>query len=155
MMTNANKTLKHLKSIVPETEHYGNVYSVIINVDGFEYCGKAHLHPDDVDFESELVGYTIAHIRAIKKALVAYRDCAEIEYFVANQLLTDIMQNQDPEKVDPTFKLRKKVYHTKKVWTDYQVAVRTTQEALKKYLNNQDKAITSIKRQRELQDKAN
>ena len=155
MMTNAKKALKHLKSITPETEHCGNVYSVVINVDGFEYCGKAHLHPDDKDFESELVGYTIAHIRAIKKALITCRDVAEIEYQIANQILTDIMQNQDPEKVDPTFKLRKKVYHTKKVWNDYQEAVRTTQEALKNYLNNQDKAITSIKRQRELQDKAN
>lgn len=155
MMTNAKKALKHLKSITPETEHYGNVYSVVINVDGFEYCGKAHLHPDDKDFESELVGYTIAHIRAIKKALITCRDVAEIEYQIANQILTDIMQNQDPEKVDPTFKLRKKVYHTKKVWNDYQEAVRTTQEALKNYLNNQEKAIASIKRQRELQDKAN
>ena len=155
MMTNAKKALKHLKSITPETEHYGNVYSVVINVDGFEYCGKAHLHPDDKDFESELVGYTIAHIRAIKKALITCRDVAEIEYQIANQILTDLMQNQDPEKVDPTFKLRKKVYHTKKVWNDYQEAVRTTQEALKNYLNNQEKAIASIKRQRELQDKAN
>ena len=155
MMTNVKKALKHLKSITPETEHYGNVYSVVINVDGFEYCGKAHLHPDDKDFESELVGYTIAHIRAIKKALITCRDVAEIEYQIANQILTDIMQNQDPEKVDPTFKLRKKVYHTKKVWNDYQEAVRTTQEALKNYLNNQEKAIASIKRQRELQDKAN
>ena len=90
-----------------------------------------------------------------KKALITCRDVAEIEYQFANQILTDIMQNQDPENVDPTFKLRKKVYHTKKVWNDYQEAVRTTQEALKNYLNNQDKAITSIKRQRELQDKAN
>ena len=155
MMTNAKKALKHLKSITPETEHYGNVYSVVINVDGFEYCGKAHLHPDDKDFESELVGYTIAHIRAIKKALITCRDVEEIEYQIANQILTDLMQNQDPEKVDPTFKLRKKVYHTKKVWNDYQEAVRTTQEALKNYLNNQEKAIASIKRQRELQDKAN
>lgn len=149
MITSANKMLKQLKEAKPHIEQVSNQYIVTITVNGENYWGKAYLHPEDADFKSELVGCTIAHMRAITQALVTYRDAAQMEYTTMNQMLTDIMQNQDPEEIDPTFKMRKKVYQSKKRWQDYQTAVRTSQETLKNYLKNQDKAITSIKKQRE------
>ena len=36
------------------------------------YIGKARCHPDDVDFESEKVGFTIASRRALMKAIKHY-----------------------------------------------------------------------------------
>lgn len=47
----------------------------LIKYNGIYYDGEAHCHPNDMDFESERVGMTIAEIRAHIKVLSFIRDC--------------------------------------------------------------------------------
>ena len=47
----------------------------IINYNGYRFVGEATCHPDDMDFESERAGLTIAEARANIKALRHMRDC--------------------------------------------------------------------------------
>lgn len=47
----------------------------IINYNGYRFVGEATCHPDDMDFESERVGLTIAEARANIKVLRHMRDC--------------------------------------------------------------------------------
>lgn len=156
MIMKASKALKKLKEAKVETWTTDNCfYFAEITFEDYVFRGCAILHPEDEEYASDLVGYTIAHMRAVKAALVHFRDYAECEYIIINKMVCDTLQSQDVEAVDPTFKFRKKAYHAKKKWEDYQVAVRTTQSQINRYLRDQDKAITSIKRQRELKDKDN
>lgn len=157
MIMKASKAVKMLKEAKVETwknEDEG-FYFAEISFDDYAFRGCAILHPEDKEYESDIVGYTIAHMRAVKQALMHFRDFAEIEYVIINKAICDTLQSQDAETTDPTFKFRKKAFQAKKKWEDYQVAVRATQAQIKKYLADQDKAIASIKRQRELKDKDN
>lgn len=47
----------------------------IIEYNGYKFTGEATCHPDDIDFESERVGLTIAEARANIKVLRHIRDC--------------------------------------------------------------------------------
>lgn len=47
----------------------------IIEYNGYRFVGEATCHPDDLDFESERVGLTIAEARANIKVLRHMRDC--------------------------------------------------------------------------------
>lgn len=162
MVTNANKMLNILKEIEPKTYKFDDFYEfddfdfgkingfyrVDIEYNGIIFSGRAIVHPEDKEYESELVGFTIAHMRAIRNALIYYRDLAHINYIILNKMLCDILQNQDPEVVDPTFKFRKKVYRTKHQLENYQKAIKITNKMINKYLEDQNKAIESIKKQR-------
>lgn len=132
----------------------GNYY-VEIFFEGHKFVGEAILHPEDLEYDSEIVGYTIAHMRAIKQALIYLREEARYEYFFINKVVCDILQCQDAEVVDPTFKFRKKVYQAKKKWNKYQIAVNAMNDEIREYIANQDKAISSIKKQRRMRDKEN
>ena len=64
--------------MLKENTEYGYVdgYSVyIITYNGYRFVGEATCHPDDMDFESERVGLTIAEARANIKVLLHMRDC--------------------------------------------------------------------------------
>lgn len=151
MVITANKMLKILKKLEPQTSNVNGIYKVKIKYGENTFIGYARLHPEDKEYESELVGFTIAHMRAAKKALIYYRDLTYVNYIICNKMLCDIMQNQDPEVVDPTFKLRSKVYRAKHQWENYQNAIKIMDKTIYKYLKNQNEAIESIKRQRKLQ----
>lgn len=47
----------------------------IIEYNGYRFVGEATCHPDDLDFESERVGLTLAESRANIKVLRHIRDC--------------------------------------------------------------------------------
>lgn len=52
----------------PLLEHEGHTYELtIFDEDGKSFTGKAKCHPDDYEFESEKVGFTIAGYRALIK----------------------------------------------------------------------------------------
>lgn len=132
----------------------GDCY-VEVFFEGFSFVGGATLHPEDREYNSDIVGFTIAHMRAIKQALIYLREEARNEYYLINKVVCDILQCQDAEVVDPTFKFRKKAYQAKKKWNKYQVAVNAMNDEIREYIANQDKAISSIKRQRKMRDKEN
>ena len=64
--------------MLKENTEYGYVNGsavYIITYNGYRFVGEATCHPDDMDFESERVGLTIAEARANIKVLRHMRDC--------------------------------------------------------------------------------
>ena len=64
--------------MLKENTEYGYVDGsavYIITYNGYRFVGEATCHPDDLDFESERVGLTIAEARANIKVLRNMRDC--------------------------------------------------------------------------------
>ena len=64
--------------MLKENTEYGYVDGsavYIITYNGYRFVGEATCHPDDMDFESERVGLTIAEARANIKVLTHMRDC--------------------------------------------------------------------------------
>ena len=67
----------------------------IINYNGYRFVGEATCHPDDMDFESERVGLTIAEARANIKVLRHMRDC---EIKPQLKILTHLYSNMKTSK---------------------------------------------------------
>ena len=64
--------------MLKENTEYGYVDGsavYVITYNGYRFVGEATCHPDDLDFESERVGLTIAEARANIKVLRHMRDC--------------------------------------------------------------------------------
>lgn len=64
--------------MLKENTEYGYVNGsavYIITYNGYRFVGEATCHPNDLDFESERVGLTIAEARANIKVLRHMRDC--------------------------------------------------------------------------------
>ena len=122
-----------------------------IKYQGKEYHGIASCHDEDKDFYSEKVGKTIAHMRAIKKAFVEERDKARNDWKALKHAYDNAMQNI-PVKDRPNChedKFLMAVYQAENRYKKYRNYVREIGQEIHQYLKDQDKAISSIKRQRE------
>ena len=66
----------------------------IIIYNGYRFVGEATCHPDDLDFESERVGLTIAEARANLKVLRHMRDCEiKPQLKILNHLFSNIQSS--------------------------------------------------------------
>ena len=77
----------------PVNEKIEDFITVSITVNGKEFYGWAHCHPDDKEFCSRKVGTTIAHMRATITALKYQRNEAHYEYKVLKKAFFDAHQN--------------------------------------------------------------
>lgn len=156
MTIDVKKLINVLEAIPIETYQVNdNTYVVEINYEKNKYVGTAYCHPDDIEFKSDLVGYHIAFLRAAKKVLMHYRDLAEAEYKVIKKLTIDIMQGyeENVEEVDPTFRLSDYCFRAALKVGKYRIAIKQAQKSIHQYLADQDKAIDSLRRQKELKAK--
>ena len=122
-----------------------------INVNGQAYYGFANCHPDDQDFYSEKVGSTIAHMRAEINAFRDLRDHAAYEWKTLKKAFADAYQNN----ATPCPQFQKAVWQAENRYRKYQQAVKDMRATLSNYLKNQDKVISSLRRQREQKAKTN
>ena len=106
------------------------------------YCdGEAHCHPDDMDFESERVGLTIAEARANIKVLRFMRD-----YEIKPQLkiLTHLYSNMktsthfNPISYEAGM-LRSQIRVIEKELATINNAIADEQKFIKDYINGKDK----------------
>jgi hypothetical protein len=58
-----------------EYRYANGTATYIMTYNGYKFIGEATCHPDDIDFESERVGLTIAEARANIKVLHHIRKC--------------------------------------------------------------------------------
>ena len=132
-----------------------NTYVVEIKYEDNTYVGTSHCHPDDEEFKSEIVGFHIAYLRAVKKVLMHYRDLADNEYKIAKKLVIDICQGfeDDLDEVDPTGRLTDYYYRIAMRVAKYRVAIKQTQKTIHQYLRDQETAINSLRKAKELKAK--
>lgn len=126
--------------------------STSITVNGRTYFGWAYCHPEDMDFCSEKVGATIAHMRAIIEALKDQRDTAHTEWKVLKKAYCDAYQNKE-DNLDEPNPFRTAVWQAENRYHRYQKEVKIARESLRDYLRNHEKALQSIRRQRSIKAK--
>lgn len=156
MTIDVKKLINVLEAIPIETYKVNDItYVVEITYEKNKYIGTAYCHPDDAEFRSDLIGYHIAYLRAVKKVLTKYRDLAEAEYKVIKKLTVDIIQGYEDnlEEVDPTFRLSDYCFRSALKVAKYRIAIRQAQRSIHQYLADQEKAITSLRKQKSIEAK--
>ena len=128
----------------------------IIRYQGEEYHGAASCHEDDEDFYSDKIGKTIAHMRAMKNAMIAERDNAKRDWKTLKHAYDNAMQNIPMEKRlnchEDNFLMA--VYKAENRYKKYSNYVKEINKEIISYLNDQNKVIDFLKRKRAL-EKAN
>lgn len=140
-----------IMKLTPETTIIDNDTIVTLKYNGKVYKGFAFCHREDADFYSEIVGATIAHLRALIKIYDDEIVRAEQTAITLWSAYKDVIYNSQTEGVpaDPTGAFLDRVSAAQNLVFRYKDQQQTLKKRLRSYLANQDKCISNIKAQRE------
>ncbi len=113
----------------------------IITYNGYRFVGEAICHPDDMDFESERVGLTIAETRANIKVLRHMRDCeVKPQLKILNHLLSNMKTSKSYNPISYEAKmLRSQIRTIEKELATISNAIADEQKFIKDYIAGKDK----------------
>lgn len=122
--------------------------------------GKSRIHPDDIEFQSEIVGKNIALSRARLDALISLRFSLETEYNIKKSMYNDIFREYGSaglafDSYDSKDIWRDNIQKTKQRLEKANKAIKKERAYLKNYLFGLNKAHSSIKRSRLVQKDEN
>ena len=111
------------------------------------YSGYATTHPDDEEFFSEKVGYSIALSRARIQILKDEKERLRQEYIDKMRLYNDVLGYgaKKSEEIDPTGAFKKNIDKTLHRYFTITEALKEEQEGLKTYLEGQNTFIEKLK----------
>ena len=118
-----------------------------IKYKGKEFMGIANCHPDDMDFESERVGMTIAETRANIKVLCFMRDCEiKPQLKSLNHLYSNIKTSKyfNPNSYESKM-LLKQIKSIKKELDIINNALVDERRFIKDYINGKDKLYKKLR----------
>jgi predicted nucleic acid-binding Zn-ribbon protein len=122
--------------------NYADGFAVyIITYNGYRFVGEAVCHPDDIDFESERVGLTIAEARANIKVLRHMRDCeVKPQLKILNHLLSNMKTSKSYNPISYEAKmLRSQIRTIEKELATISNAIADEQKFIKDYIDGKDK----------------
>lgn len=113
----------------------------IITYNGYRFVGEATCHPDDMDFESERVGLTIAESRANIKTLRHIRDCEVKPQLKILKHLYDNMRSSTKHNIYSyeAKMMRSQIRVIEKELATINNAIADEQKFVKDYINGKDK----------------
>ena len=122
-------------------------YLIVIKYNNRTYHGCAIAHPDDEEFFSEKVGYSIALSRARIQILKDEKERLRQEYTDKMRLYNDVLGYgvKKSEEIDPTGAFRKNIDKTLHRYFTITEALKEEQEGLKTYLEGQNTFIEKLK----------
>ena len=120
---------------------------VVIKYNNRTYDGYAYAHPDDEEFFSEKVGYSIALSRARIQILKDEKERLRQEYINKMRLYNDVLGYgaKKSEEIDPTGAFKKNIDKTLHRYFTITEALKQEQEGLKTYLEGQNTFIEKLK----------
>lgn len=129
---------------------------VVLRYKNREYVGAAFVHPDDEEFFSEKVGYSIALSRARIQILKDEKERLRQEYIDKMRLYNDVLGYgaKKSEEIDPTGAFKKNIDKTLHRYFTITEVLKEEQEGLKTYLEGQNTFIENLKAYRK-KDKMN
>ena len=132
---------------------------VRISCNGRRFVGLAEVHQQDMDFQSNIVGTTIALSRAKQDAFKwAIRD-TELELKAKREMYwhgtTGMKELYDPELADPFGGFIRSVQSTERKLYNLRQALRSEEQALNNYLKNHKEALSKLKSYRAEKAEAN
>lgn len=142
----------------PKTFMQENATTVAtVYYNGQKYTGMATLHPEDMDFNSEKIGRTIALSRARQAAIKAALKTSKQIATIKSQMYREVLGygSVPSTKVDPTGALYRNMRHAYVRVYALEEALQKEEKGLKNYLAGQKIAIASIRRMRANKDKNN
>ena len=127
---------------------------VMIEYNNTKIYGHSSCHPDDLDFQSEKVGYNIAYKRAIISCLEFQTYTAETEWKHLKTVYSNVIMNHEdnPEVIDPTGRMKAALYRAEKHYHQFKNARDMARKDLKNYLEAQARVVDSLRRQRAKND---
>lgn len=130
--------------MLKENTEYGYVDGsavYIITYNGYRFVGEATCHSDDMDFESERVGLTIAEARANIKVLRHMRDCeVKPQLKILNHLLSNMKTSKSYNPISYEAKmLRSQIRTIEKELATINNAIADEQKFIKDYVDGKDK----------------
>ena len=145
--------VKRISSIEPEitTTADGVTTKASISFLGKKYSGIAVLHPDDLEFQSQYIGASIAHLRALRKCFKSLAEDYKKEYILIKDMLGAAKQSKELKNV------QKFLIH--RMWKSYNKfqklknAEREITHSLKNYVKSQEKVFSIVHNLRAKQDK--
>lgn len=143
-----------IMNLEPIVEVFDNDVTVKLTYNGHNYYGIAFCHEEDKDFFSEKVGATIAHYRAMIKIYDDEIKRAETTVQVLWSAYKDVIYNsqKDGVPVDPTSAFITRVFKARDLVDRYKVQRTSLRAQLKKYLQNHEKCLASIRAQRKTEN---
>lgn len=144
-----------IKKLTPEIDQIANDTICTLNYNGHIYRGFAFCHTEDKPFYSPIVGSTIAHYRAMIKIYDDEIKRATVAAQVLWNAYKDVIYNSQSEGVpaDPTGAFADRCAAANKLVEKYEAQRSSLQQALSAYIANHEKAISSVRKMRESQDK--
>ena len=145
--------VKKISSIEPKiiTAVDGVTTKASISFLGKKYEGIAILHPDDLEFQSQYIGASIAHLRALHKCFKSLAEDYKKEYILIKDMLGAAKQSKELKNV------QKFLIH--RMWKSYnkfqklKKAEKEVAHSLKNYVKSQEKVFSIVRDLRAKQDK--
>lgn len=130
------------------SDEKNGTYSVNIQYDSRVFTGNAKLSENDKDFFSVIVGKTIALSKARIKAIKYEIKKSQNEFKYRNDFYQEVIKygQESPAFVDPTGSFRKAIYRITERISSLQKALKQEKLNLKKYIENQEEALSIVKR---------
>ena len=128
--------------MLKENTEYGYVDgSAVYTYNGYRFVGEATCHSDDMDFESERVGLTIAEARANIKVLRHMRDCeVKPQLKILNHLLSNMKTSKSYNPISYEAKmLRSQIRTIEKELATINNAIADEQKFIKDYIDGKNK----------------
>ena len=127
---------------------YTNGNSIyIIEYNGYRFVGEAICHPDDLDFESERVGLTLAESRANIKVLRHMRDCeVKPQLKILNHLYSNMKTSKyyNPNSYEAKM-LRSQIRAIENELTTIKNGIADEQKFIKDYIEGKDKLYKKLR----------
>ena len=145
--------VERISSIEPEitTTADGVTTKASISFLGKKYNGIAVLHPDDLEFQSQHIGASIAHLRALHNCFKSLAEDYKKEYILIKDMLGAAKQSKELKNV------QKFLIH--RMWKSYnkfqklKKAEKGVAHSLKNYVKSQENVFNTIRNLRAKQDK--
>ena len=135
--------LSKIYSLSPKIEHCEDETRASISFLGQEFVGWATLHPDDQDFQSNLIGASIAHMRALMSCFEFYTCKYEQDYLLLKDL---VGQAKYVNNTGATEFLTRKMWRAHNRMKLFQAARKEMKTSLCAYLKGQEKAFETLRR---------
>lgn len=120
------------------------VYEVRIQLNGKEYCGIAYCAPEDEKYASELVGCTIAHMRAALK--VMQEECDRTYQYYLNVKHFYHGATLHRPNCDVTYRFKECVKKAEYNYLYWKRAIKRVEKELNEYLISMGRAFDVLER---------
>lgn len=148
-MSAADTYIKQIKNApILSCKHKNRVTTIEIKVFNKIFVGVSACHNDDLEYYSNLVGGTLAHMRAMKSALEYKIEESRIAFNTLNHIYGGLTFGGSHDRVDPTHKFKLALNRLDNQYHQLVQSKRELNKEIATYIKDLDKAVSIIEKGR-------